>query len=78
MTKRDYTRVLFILLLALGLMYLVSDAHHENVNSHLKQALKEEKELFSKELRKKDIEIEKLSKKMAILEKDIALQENGK
>lgn len=78
MKNRDLSRVLLILLLVLGCIYLINEDRHKNTNRELKQILKEEKELFSKELRKKDSEIEQLNKKVAILEKDIALQEVNK
>lgn len=78
MKNRDYSRVLLIVLLVLSFIYIINEDRHTNTNRELKQILKEEKELFSKELRKKDIEIEQLNKKVAILEKDIALQEVNK
>lgn len=78
MKNRDLSRVLLIVLLVLGCIYMINEDRHTNTNRQLKQTLQEEKELFSKELRKKDSEIEQLTKKVAILEKDIALQEVNK
>lgn len=78
MKKRDYSRLFAVLFIVLGCIYMINEDRHTNTNRELKQILKEEKELFSKELRKKDIEIEQLNKKVAILEKDIALQEANK
>lgn len=78
MKNRDLSKVLLIVLLVLSCIYMVNEDRHTNMNRELKQILKEEKELFSKELRKKDSEIEQLNKKVAILEKDIALQEVNK
>lgn len=78
MKKRDYSRLFAVLFIVLGCIYMINEDRHTNTNRELKQTLQEEKELFSKELRKKDSEIEQLNKKVAILEKDIALQEVNK
>lgn len=78
MKNRDLSRILLVLLLFLGLIYLVSNDQHETVNKQLKQELQEEKKLFKEVLSKKDNEIEQLTKKVTLLEQDIALQETNK
>ncbi len=78
MKNRDLSRILLVLLLFLGLVYLVSNDQHETVNKQLKQELQEEKKLFKEVLSKKDNEIEQLTKKVTLLEQDIALQETSK
>lgn len=78
MTKRDYTRVLLVIILVLGTIYLVNNDTLTTQNSNLKNELAEERKLFKEVLSKKDNEIEQLTKKISVMEKDIALQETSK